>query len=149
MKPTRSLLALAFAAPALAGLGSAAPAFAGTITTPNQACQIFYSPTIYSGTVNHVWYLCPVVRSADSTGVTVYVDGKASPSYPANCSVTSTNYNGAFIAMKSFTRTDTFDHGVTLSATEAPLYAYLSVSCDMGVHSGGNTSRLFGVLTSD
>jgi len=152
----------AVAAAASAFVGMPSLAHAGVLTTPGSACKVFGSSpsaaglsaigSTQAGTTNGDLQLsrsviCPVVRQGDQDGVTVYVDGQASEAAPVSCILYSYNYDGTLKASKGFVeKRAQFDRSVSLSAAEAPLYAYLNVVCSLpGLH----RAKIFGVLTSD
>lgn len=162
MQSFRLSAALALAAAAFVTFGAAAPARADTIMTPAAACRPFGSPSAAASEANNATQggnvnldlnisrtiICPVVRNSDSDGVTVFVDGRSdAQDAPVSCILYSHNFDGTQLASKGFIeRNRTFDTAISLTAAEAPFFAYINVVCTLPSRSKG---RIFGVLTID
>jgi hypothetical protein len=161
MKSFSLSFSAALAAAAFASLGAASAVHAETIMTPASACRPFGAPSAAAlsanasnqrGTTNNELNLarsiiCPVVRKSDSDGVTVFVDGESkSDDAPVSCILYSFNFNGTQLASKGFIeRNRVFDTPLSLTAAEAPFFAYLNVVCSLPPLQG----TIFGVLTVD
>jgi hypothetical protein len=155
-------LAAAFAA-AGALLGPQPALALEQITVPASACEVrgprwtgSQTPPLnrFGGYLsgNSAWtteVLCPLPRYSDGGPVEVHVGGRVSGHSWIECSVSGRNYNGVFTGGVPFTifgngTTRTFDQLAHLTESEAPHWAYLTLSCTLGSPS----DRLFGVTVS-
>ena len=141
----RTWMRLAGIAMALAATSSAAHA-AGNFV-PASACEAlngrggeniwhsFHGLQNLSNDVVQV--ICPVVRpSGSAMGATLWVNGSVSANVTMGCVLTSTSYDGAVTASKSFAVTGAangskFDKQLTLSDADAPYYSYQSLICEL------------------
>lgn len=157
--------------PTLAVLACAALAWAAPlpaqavelISTPASMCEPYGQDDLESQlamdsqaarlTNNHATddqaVICPVVRQTGGGGAVIYVDGAVDNGATVDCTLYSYDHKGSFMASKSFSRTGAghtlvFDQLLTLSASEAPMSAYLSTVCWLPAQAKG---RLFGVLS--
>lgn len=86
-----------------------------------------YDPTHFNDVV------CPVVRSPLASGATTakfYVDGRNFGGASTSCNLYSLNYDGTFLASTYFSsKAASYDQLLSLTAANAPTYAYLSLDC--------------------